>query len=210
MTATTTATRTPRPPYAGLYALKSRYAQLLAPVRRRLVARHVAPAHLTVAGVAAAACAGTALAALPPGTTSALAVGGLLAARLAFANLDGGVAREGGTASRWGAVQNEVGDRAADLLALAGCLALAPSGWVALAALGATLPSWVALAGAVAGAPRANGGPVGKTERCALLVAIAAGAPAVPVLAVVAAGGVATAALRLTGIRRALVTGGAA
>ncbi len=85
-----------------------------------------------------------------------------------------------------------------------------PGGWVAVAALGATLPSWVALAGAAAGAPRANGGPVGKTERCALLVGVAAGVPAVPVLAVVAAGGVVTAGVRLAGLRRGLVAGGAA
>ncbi|MDP9407670.1 MAG: hypothetical protein M3P95_07375, partial [Actinomycetota bacterium] len=60
------------------------------------------------------------------------------------------------------------------------------------------------------GRRRANGGPVGKTERCALLVGVAAGVPAVPVLAVVAAGGLVTAGVRLPGLCRGLVAGGAA
>ena len=82
---------------------------------------------------------------------------------------------------------NELGDRAADLLVLAGFLTLAPLWLVAAAGLAATLPSWVSLAGAAAGAPRRNGGPVGKTERCLLVVVAAASGWAVPVLAVIAA-----------------------
>ncbi|MYW10297.1 phosphatidate cytidylyltransferase, partial [Streptomyces sp. SID2563] len=91
-----------------------------------------------------------------------------------------------------------------DLLVLAGFLALAPLWLVALAGLAATLPSWVSLAGAAAGAPRRNGGPVGKTERCLLVVIAAASGWAVPVLAVIAAGSLLTAALRLAGLWREL------
>ena len=39
-----------------------------------------------------------------------------------------------------------------------------------VAAVCATLPTFVSLAGAGAGAPRLNGGPWGKTERCAVVV----------------------------------------
>jgi CDP-diacylglycerol--glycerol-3-phosphate 3-phosphatidyltransferase len=144
---------------------------------------------------------------MPAGPVAALVVGVLLAGRLACANLDGGLARATGCTSARGALANEVGDRLADLAALAGCLALAPAAVVATVALAATLPSWVALAGAAAGAPRINGGPVGKTERAALLVIAAATGAVVPVLAVVAVGSAVTAALRLQRIRRAL-TGG--
>jgi CDP-diacylglycerol--glycerol-3-phosphate 3-phosphatidyltransferase len=121
----------------------------------------------------------------------------LLAARLACANLDGGVARDAGRATRFGVVANELGDRVADLAALAGCLALAPVALVAAAGLAATLPSWVSLAGASTGAPRVQGGPVGKTERCALLAIAAFTGTVAPVLAVIAVGSVLTALFRL-------------
>src|SRR5436190_861240 len=147
----------------GLYALKPWYADRLSPVRARLARSGVTPTTVTVVGVGFAAAAGGALAVLPPGPAAALVVGGLLAARLACANLDGGLARATGRMSARGAMANEIGDRLADLVALAGCLALAPADLVATAALAATLPSWVALAGAAAGAPRVNGGPIGKT-----------------------------------------------
>jgi CDP-diacylglycerol--glycerol-3-phosphate 3-phosphatidyltransferase len=80
---------------------------------------------------------------------------------------------------------------------------------VALLAAAATataaLPTVAALAAAGAGAPRLNGGPFGKTERCAaLFVACLAGAelqdPTAALVAVawaVIAGSVATAALRV-------------
>ncbi|WP_157251280.1 CDP-alcohol phosphatidyltransferase family protein [Nonomuraea typhae] len=157
----------------GLYALKPWYAARLGGVRALLVAHDVRPWVVTAAGVAFAAAAGAVLATLTPGPVAALAVALLLAARLACANLDGGVARESGRATRFGSVVNELGDRVAELAVLAGCLALAPPALVATAALAATLPSWVALAGAAAGARRPQGGPMGKTERCVLLVVFA-------------------------------------
>ncbi|MFJ1625045.1 CDP-alcohol phosphatidyltransferase family protein [Streptomyces sp. NPDC088190] len=188
----------------GLYALKPWYADRLSGVRASLVRHEVSPDTLTAAGVVAAAGAAAALAWLPAGPTAALPVALLLAARLAFANLDGALARDTGRTTRRGAVLNEFGDRVADLVVLAGFLALAPLWLVAVAGLAATLPSWVSLAGAAAGAPRRNGGPVGKTERCLLVVVAAASGWAVPVLTVIAAGSLLTAALRLAGLWREL------
>ncbi|HEX8003247.1 MAG TPA: CDP-alcohol phosphatidyltransferase family protein [Mycobacteriales bacterium] len=184
----------------GLYALKPWYARRLRPVRAALVARRVPPHALTAAGVAAAAAGGAALA-----TGHGLLVPPLVAARLAFANLDGSVARDTGRATPWGSVVNEAGDRLADVALLAGAFALAPAPLVLAALLAATLPSWVALAGAAAGAPRANGGPLGKTERCLLLCVAALVPAATPgVLAAVVAGSLLTAGVRLAGARRAL------
>ncbi len=181
----------------GLYSFKSWYAGRLAPVRRVLVAAGVRPGAITGAGIVCGAVAGAALALLRPGLPAGVAVTALLAARLACANLDGGVARDGDRATPFGSVLNEAGDRAAELLALAGCLAFAPSALVAAAALAATLPSWVALAGAAAGQRRIQGGPVGKTERCLLLALLAfLGFPAV-FLSVLAVGSVLTAVVRL-------------
>lgn len=184
----------------GLYALKPWYATRLRSVRAALVARDVSPHLLTAAGVAAGAAGGVALA-----TGNALLVPPLVAARLAFANLDGGVARDTGRTTPWGSVVNELGDRLADVALLAGAFALAAPVPVLAALFAATLPSWVALAGAAAGAPRVNGGPAGKTERCAL-VCVAAFFPAAAeaVLWTVAAGSVVTAGLRLRTIRTAV------
>ncbi|MFJ8229044.1 phosphatidate cytidylyltransferase [Streptomyces sp. NPDC094448] len=187
----------------GLYALKPWYASRLAGVRGVLVRRGVSPDALTAAGAGCAAGAAAALALLPA-PLAALPVAVLLAARLACANLDGAVARDTGRTGPRGALHNELGDRAADLLVLAGFLTLAPLWLVAAAGLAATLPSWVSLAGAAAGAPRLNGGPVGKTERCLLVVVAAASGWAVPVLAVLAAGSALTALLRLARLRKEL------
>jgi CDP-diacylglycerol--glycerol-3-phosphate 3-phosphatidyltransferase len=187
----------------GLYVLKPWYAGRLAGIRDRLAARAVPPHAVTVAGVVAGAAAGLALAVLPAGV-AALAVVPLLAARLGAANLDGGLARQTGRCTPWGAVVNELGDRLADVAMLAGFLALAPAGWVCAALFAATLPSWVALAGAAAGAARVSGGPVGKTERCLLVAVAAVAGHPVPVLAVLAAGSVLTAGVRLAAVYRGL------
>jgi len=186
----------------GLYGFKSWYAIRLAPVRRRLVAAHVPPSAITVAGIVFGGGAGLVLALLHPGPAAGAAVAALLAARLACANLDGGVARDAGRSTAFGSVLNEVGDRAAELAALAGCLAFAPIPLVLAAALAATLPSWVALAGAAAGLGRVQGGPVGKTERCLLLALLAAIGFPVVILGVLAAGSALTALVRLLRLAR--------
>ncbi|MFF1731035.1 CDP-alcohol phosphatidyltransferase family protein [Streptomyces sp. NPDC058247] len=192
----------------GLYALKPWYADRLSGLRRALAARQVSPDTLTAAGVGCAAGAAAALAWLPA-PLAALPVAVLLAARLAFANLDGALARDTGRTTRRGALLNELGDRTGDLLVIAGFLPLAPLWLVAAAAFASTLPSWISLAGAAAGAPRRNGGPVGKTERCLLAVVAAASGWAVPVLAVVAAGSAVTAVLRAVWVWRVLGRPGA-
>ncbi len=167
------------------------------------VARGLSPDLFTLAGLIAA---GFAAVAIWQGWW--LAALGLLAARLAGANLDGAVARARGVSRPWGFVLNEIGDRGSDLVMFLGLVALAARtapGWTSwpvlvtmLAATAATLPTLASLAAAGAGAPRRNGGPLGKTERCALAVL----ATAVPswitgIALVVIAGSVATAAVRL-------------
>jgi CDP-diacylglycerol--glycerol-3-phosphate 3-phosphatidyltransferase len=186
----------------GLYSFKSWYAGRLAPVRRRLVAAGVPPWAITLAGIGFGGGAGLALALLRPGPVAGVVVAALLAARLGCANLDGGVAREGNRATPFGSVLNELGDRGAELAALAGCLAFAPAALVLAAALAATLPSWVALAGAAAGLGRVQGGPVGKTERCLLLTLLALLGFPVVLLAVLAGGSVLTAGVRLGRLAR--------
>jgi CDP-diacylglycerol--glycerol-3-phosphate 3-phosphatidyltransferase len=189
---------------AGLYGLKPWFAARLARVRRGLVAYRVSPTAISVAGVGFGAGAGAVLGLVRPGWLCGLAVAALLVTRLACANLDGGVARESGRSTPFGAVANELGDRAAELAALAGCLAFAPAALVAATALAATLPSWVSLAGAAAGEPRIQGGPIGKTERCLLLVALAATGAWPLLLSAMALGSAVTAVTRILRLRAAL------
>jgi CDP-diacylglycerol--glycerol-3-phosphate 3-phosphatidyltransferase len=186
----------------GLYAFKPWYARRLEPVvgyleRRGATANRVSAAGVLFAGAAAAGAAFTA-----PGPVTAVLVAGLLAARLACANMDGTLARRR-PPDAVGGLSNELGDRAADLLMLA-CF-VPHLGWAACAvALAATLPSWAALAVAAQGAERSNAGPVGKTERCVLVVLAAGTGWFLGTAIAIALGSVATAAVRLAGGRRRL------
>lgn len=204
----------------GLFALKPWYTARLSSVVAAATRRRVSPDVFTALGVACAAAGAGAIAA-----GWWLAAGLLLAGRLAGANLDGAVARARGLSRPWGFVLNELGDRASDLLMFAGLAGLAvwhtpapaalsvgpwrvaPLVLVLVAAAAATLPTFVSLAAAAAGAARLNSGPCGKTERCALAVLVTAvpGWLGVVALLVVLAS-LATAVHRLRLAHRALAT----
>lgn len=192
----------------GLYALKPWYTRRLTSIIRVATARDISPDVFTVVGVVSALGAGVAIA---YGSWILALV--LLAGRLAGANLDGAVARARGVSRPWGFVLNELGDRAGDLAMFAGLVVLAErttdvgwaTGWVLVAALCATLPTFTSLSGAGAGAQRLNGGPFGKTERCAAVV-VATAVPAwIPVISVIiVVGSVLTMIVRLRTTHRLL------
>ena len=184
----------------GLYALKPWYARRLGGLRGLLVAHGCRRTSSRRPAWPAALRPAPRSPSLHHGLPAAVVVGTALVIRLAAANLDGGVARARGVTSRAGSLANELGDRLAELAALAGAVVLAPGWLVAVAALAMSAPSWVALAGAAAGGPRLQGGPVGKTERAAGLVLIALTGWAVPLLGVLAVGSAMTASIRLTRI----------
>ena len=189
----------------GLYTLKQWFIGRLTPVVNVAVTRGISPDAFTAAGVVAAGAAAVAIAfgCWPPAAL-------FLVLRLAGANLDGAVARARGVSRPWGFVLNEVGDRASDLVVFAGLAWLAaatggPVALVAAAAVAATLPTFAALAAAGAGAARRNGGPVGKTERCALVVVATAWPAALAVVCgAVVVGSLATAVARLVAAHREL------
>lgn len=175
---------------ASLYGAKAWYTRRLDIFTRTAVARSWSPDVFTAIGVAFAfiAAAGLLIHLWP------LVLIGLVG-RLGGANLDGAVARARGVSRPFGFVLNEIGDRASDLIVMAALVALAyqtgslplTTLWLA-ATVAAALPTFISLASAGAGAPRFNGGPFGKTERCAtvLLTSIALVIwPAIPVLEVV-------------------------
>lgn len=191
----------------GLYALKPWYSRRLEAFVRGAVRRDLSPDLFTLIGVLGACVAAVAVAyAWWPAVIVFLAV------RLAGANLDGAVARAREVSRPWGFVLNEIGDRLSDLVVMGGLAVLA---WrtdgvdialvVVIAAIAATLPTFASLAAAGAGATRRNGGPLGKTERC-LLVIIASIVPAwtVWIAWIIVAGSLVTAVTRLIATHREL------
>lgn len=190
---------------SGLYALKPWYARRLRGIVASLERHGATPNQLSVAGVLFGAAAGAVAASVAPGAGTAVLVAGLLAARLACANMDGTLAR-GRATDPAGGLSNELGDRLADLLML-GCF-VAHLGWAACAVmLAATLPSWAALAVAAQGGQRSNAGPLGKTERCLLVVAAAGTGWFGGTAFVIMVGGVLTAVVRVAAGRRRLCEG---
>jgi CDP-diacylglycerol--glycerol-3-phosphate 3-phosphatidyltransferase len=194
----------------GLYAAKGWYTARLGGVVDLAVRRGLSPDVFTGLGVAGGVAAAALLAASAarPSLWWALPVTAALAVRLGGANLDGAVARARGVGRPWGFVLNEVGDRAGDLAVMLVLAHLAGGWWGIVALAGSSLPTFASLALAGAGGPRLNGGPVGKTERCAVVVAAVAVAPWwAPydlAAAVVGVGGLVTAAWRLRTGARAL------
>ncbi|NHN55990.1 CDP-alcohol phosphatidyltransferase family protein [Calidifontibacter sp. DB0510] len=193
----------------GLYALKPWYSRRLGRIVRFAVDRNISPDVFTLVGIV-----GAVLAAVCVALGCWLPALLMLGVRLGGANLDGAVARAREVSRPWGFVLNEIGDRSSDLIVFGGLFVLAArtagvtSGAAILtcvAAAAATLPTTASLAAAGAGATRRNGGPFGKTERClAVVVATALPGLLVWICAIVIAGSLLTAALRLRAAHREL------
>jgi CDP-diacylglycerol--glycerol-3-phosphate 3-phosphatidyltransferase len=156
----------------GLYALKSWFSGLLKPLVFFAVQRKLSPNVFTVIGVLGGVLAGLGVANV---NTWLVLVGVIV--RLAGANLDGALARAMGRESRSGFWINEAGDRLADWAIFAGLLfiplAVPFDVWLTVM-VAVALPTVVSLWGVRRGAARINGGPFGKTERCAFAVLLVA------------------------------------
>ena len=187
----------------GLYRAKDWYTARLRFVVDTAVRRRLSPDLFTAVGIGAGVVAAGLLAvsARHPHPLWAAAVAIALAVRLAGANLDGAVARARGVSRPWGFVLNEVGDRISDLAPMLVLAALSDRPWGLAGLAGSFLPTCASLSVAAAGGPRLNGGPVGKTERCAFLVIPVLLAPWWPTYsatsAVIGVGGLSTAGVRL-------------
>ena len=192
----------------SLYSLKYWYTRRLGGIIQASVRRGISPDVWTAVGVIAAALG-----------CGALVMGWwllafiLLAARLGGANLDGAVARARDVSRPFGFVLNEIGDRVSDLFIMAGLVGLAlrtgsstTTVYLTLIALAtATLPTFISLAAAGAGATRLNGGPFGKTERCLAAVVAAALPQYLAIIAwVIIMGSAVTACVRLARTATAL------
>ncbi|WP_067781231.1 CDP-alcohol phosphatidyltransferase family protein [Actinomyces vulturis] len=177
---------------ASLYGLKFWYTRRLACFIHVSIRRRISPDVWTTVGIASGI-----------GAMFAIAAGwwplalALVIARLGGANLDGAVARARGVARPFGFVLNEVGDRISDFAIMCGVLWLAIRteqsntsvylAWAAIAA--ATIPTFTSLSSAGAGGTRFNGGPWGKTERCAASVIAAAFPQWIGIISTITIGG---------------------
>jgi phosphatidylglycerophosphate synthase len=196
-------------------------------VAARLARSGVGPNQVSVLGVLFAAAAGAAFVALPHVDEPLQAVLLVAAAasiqlRLLCNMLDGLLAVEGGLASPVGDLYNDVPDRIADVLILAGAgYAIAwpwgePLGWAA--ATTAVLTAYVRVLGGALGARQYFVGPMAKPQRMAALTAaciLSLGELAVgdlqgialaAALAAILAGSLVTAGRRLALIGRELET----
>ena len=192
----------------SLYSLKYWYTRRLGVIIQASVRRGISPDVWTAVGVIAAALG---CGALVMGWWPLAFI--LLAARLGGANLDGAVARARDVSRPFGFVLNEIGDRLSDLFIMAGLVGLAlrtgsstTTVYLTLIALAAaTLPTFISLAAAGAGATRLNGGPFGKTERCLAAVVAAALPQYLVIIAwVIIMGSAVTACVRLARTATAL------
>ncbi len=189
-----------------------------------LVARRVAPNHISLASLVFAVLGAIAMLAAPltaPGLRAGLylAAAACIQLRLLCNLLDGMVAVEGGLGSRSGDVYNEIPDRIADplLIVPAGyaCgLAWGPElAWTA--ALLALLTAYIRALGGTLGLPQSFQGPMAKPHRMAAMTSgLIAAALAIPwgldgivlflVLALIVLGAVVTAVRRTGAILAAL------
>ncbi len=135
-----------------------------------LMSRHASPDAISLAGMAAALCAGLAFANAPRHALLWLTGAILVQARLMANLLDGMVAIGRGIESQLGELFNEVPDRVSDTAVLAGLGAAA--GCVALglaAALAAMATAYVRAVGKAAGQPSDFCGPGAKQHRMAVV-----------------------------------------
>jgi phosphatidylglycerophosphate synthase len=137
----------------------------------------VRPNHVSLAGVGFAVLAAAALVAVPKAGGAvqvALLVGAALAIQLRLLSnlLDGLIAVEGGLRSKTGELYNEVPDRIADVLILAGAGYAGGSPELGLAAgAAAVLTAYVRVLAGSLGATQRFSGPMAKPHRMAVLTA---------------------------------------
>jgi archaetidylinositol phosphate synthase len=153
--------------YRGIYAIKPWWQRHLTNIENVLVARHIHPDVITLAGVGCAALMAICLAGASSFSWWMLGIAPLALARLAANALDGLVARRAGLARPWGEVFNECCDRLADTLIFAGLacnpLVNASLAWATLVLI--LLNSYLGVVAKAAGGKRQFGGLLAKADR---------------------------------------------
>jgi alpha-beta hydrolase superfamily lysophospholipase/phosphatidylglycerophosphate synthase len=156
------------------YALNPRLQALIRPLVGWFGARGVTPNQVTVAAMLGSVAVGLSIASVAPQRTIYLVLPFWLVIRMALNALDGMLARAFDQRSRLGAFLNEIGDMVSDA-ALYAPLALLPTvGAASVAAMIAMsiLSEIAGILGPALGASRRYDGPMGKSDRAAVLGAL--------------------------------------
>lgn len=151
----------------SIYALKSRFQELLRPQVNRLAARGATANQVTMAAVLLSGFGGLAITAAPESIFPYLLLPVILLVRMALNAADGMLAREHQQQSRLGAMLNEMGDVVSDTL-LYLPFALNPAFPPTLIVAAVILSLLTEMAGLVAvqmGGTRRYDGPMGKSDR---------------------------------------------
>jgi len=158
-----------------LYDLKPRFQSLLRPLVRRLAAAGVTANQVTLAAALGSVALGALLSCAPHNHALFLLLPVWLAVRMALNAIDGMLAREFGQKSRLGGYLNELCDVVSDAALLLPFAFIAPfSQPTVFAVIGlAILAEYAGVMGPLVGASRRYDGPLGKSDRAALVGALA-------------------------------------
>jgi CDP-diacylglycerol--glycerol-3-phosphate 3-phosphatidyltransferase len=154
-----------------LYELKPAFQDLLRPTARLLATRGITANQVTLTAAAGSLLVG-ALLSLPLGQPALfLLLPAWLLARMALNAIDGLMAREFGQQSRLGGYLNELGDVVSDAALLLPFAFVTPFSPIAVAAaiFLATVSEYAGAVGPLVGAARRYDGPLGKSDRAAVL-----------------------------------------
>ncbi len=154
----------------SIYQFKRQFQDLLRPISDRLVKSGVSANQVTVSAVVLSAATAHLVAHKGQNKTVFYLLPAALFVRMALNAIDGMMAKEHGQQSTLGAVLNEAGDIVSDTLLIG---ALTPyftnkKGLVLANGL-AVLTELIAIIGQMQGSPRANQGPLGKSDRAFLM-----------------------------------------
>ena len=156
---------------ASIYQLKPQFQRRLRPIVVRL-ARHGATANqVTVTAMALSIAGGTVVGIWHDQPMALLVLPFVLPLRMALNAIDGMLAREHGQAGRLGAILNELGDVVSDsALYLPLALAWPDLAWlVVMVVVTAVIAEMTGVVAVQIGASRRYDGPMGKSDRAAVL-----------------------------------------
>lgn len=154
----------------SIYALKSKFQDLLRPLNGQLANIGVTANHITILAMIISLLAGGLIVVFPNHHWPLLLVPLVLFVRMALNAIDGMLAREHNMASSLGAILNELGDVLSDVvlyLPLA-LVASVNATWLVLVVIFAIISEMTGVIAIQIGAKRRYDGPMGKSDRAFL------------------------------------------
>ena len=155
----------------SIYQLKPQFQRSLRPIVGRLAGGGVTANQVTIAAMVLSAAGGAAVALWPQNAAILLVLPCVLPLRMALNAIDGMLARDHGQTSRLGAILNELGDVVSDsVLYLPLALAWPGQAWLVVAVvMTAVIAEMTGVIAVQIGASRRYDGPMGKSDRAAVL-----------------------------------------